>query len=395
MSTSVVLPWDDALIHYDFGPSHPLNPIRVDLTMRLARSLGLLDLENLTIVTTEPATDDVLRLVHDADYIEAVRRVAGDPRLSDVARGLGTEDDPVFAGMHDAAALVAGASVRAARAVWTGEAEHAVNVAGGLHHAMPGAASGFCVYNDPAVAIAWLLAQGAQRVAYVDVDVHHGDGVERIFWDDPRVLTISIHESGRYLFPGTGFPEDVGGVGAEGYAVNVALPPGTTDSSWLRAFDAVVPPLLAEFQPDVLVSQQGCDSHVLDPLAHLGLTVDGQRTSYALLHRLAHKHAGGKWVALGGGGYELVDVVPRAWSHLIAEAAGSPVDPATDTPEEWRAYVAERVGAVAPLRMTDGATPTWTSWSDGYDPADAIDRTVLATQRAVFPVHGLGGLLGP
>jgi acetoin utilization protein AcuC len=394
MSTSVVLPWDDALIHYDFGPSHPLNPIRVDLTMRLARSLGLLDLENLTIVTTEPATDDVLRLVHDADYIEAVRRVAADPRLSDVARGLGTEDDPVFAGMHDAAALVAGASVRAARAVWTGEAEHAVNVAGGLHHAMPGAASGFCVYNDPAIAIAWLLAQGAQRVAYVDVDVHHGDGVERIFWDDPRVLTISIHESGRYLFPGTGFPEDVGGVGAEGYAVNVALPPGTTDSSWLRAFDAVVPPLLAEFQPDVLVSQQGCDSHVLDPLAHLGLTVDGQRTSYALLHRLAHKHAGGKWVAMGGGGYELVDVVPRAWSHLIAEAAGSPVDPETDTPEEWRAYVAERVGAVAPLRMTDGATPTWTSWSDGYDPADAIDRAVLATQRAVFPVHGLGGLLG-
>jgi acetoin utilization protein AcuC len=394
MSSSVVLPWDDALIAYDFGPSHPLNPIRVDLTMRLARSLGLLDLDNVAVVAMENAPDDVLQLVHEADYIEAVRRVGADPTQSDVERGLGTADDPVFAGMHEAAALVAGASVRAARAVWTGEAEHAVNIAGGLHHAMPGAASGFCIYNAPAIAIAWLLAQGAERVAYVDVDVHHGDGVERIFWDDPRVLTVSIHESGRYLFPGTGFPDDVGGAGAEGYAVNIALPPGTSDSAWLRAFTAVVPPLLAEFKPDVLVSQQGCDSHVLDPLAHLGLTVDAQRTSYALLHQWAHEYAGGRWVALGGGGYELVEVVPRAWSHLIAEAAGSPVDPATETPDQWREYVATRVNVVAPLRMTDGATPTWTPWSDGYDPADALDRVVLATQRAVFPAHGLGGLLG-
>ena len=156
----------------------------------------------------------------------------------------------------------------------------------------------------------------------------------------------------------------------------------------------MVPPLLAEFKPDVLVSQQGCDSHLLDPLAHLGLTVDAQRTSYALLHQWAHDYAGGRWVALGGGGYELVEVVPRAWSHLIAEAAGSPVDPATETPDQWREYVATRVQVVAPLRMTDGATPTWTPWSDGYDPADALDRVVLATQRAVFPAHGLGGLLG-
>jgi acetoin utilization protein AcuC len=394
MSSSVVLPWDDALIAYDFGPSHPLNPIRVDLTMRLARSLGLLDLDNVAVVAMENAPDDVLQLVHEADYIEAVRRVGADPTQSDLERGLGTADDPVFAGMHEAAALVAGASVRAARAVWTGEAEHAVNIAGGLHHAMPGAASGFCIYNDPAIAIAWLLAQGAERVAYVDVDVHHGDGVERIFWDDPRVLTVSIHESGRFLFPGTGFPDDVGGAGAEGYAVNIALPPGTSDSAWLRAFTAVVPPLLAEFKADVLVSQQGCDSHLLDPLAHLGLTVDAQRTSYALLHQWAHDYAGGRWVALGGGGYELVEVVPRAWSHLIAEAAGSPVAPATETPDQWREYVATRVQVVAPLRMTDGATPTWTPWSDGYDPADALDRVVLATQRAVFPAHGLGGLLG-
>ncbi|MDQ1670480.1 MAG: acetoin utilization protein AcuC [Actinomycetota bacterium] len=394
MSASLVLPWDEALVAYDFGPSHPLNPIRVDLTMRLARAFGLLDLENVHVVKPEPADDGLLELVHERDYIEAVRRVGADPSRPDLAHGLGTPDNPAFAGMHEAAALVTGASVRAAQAVWTGESEHAVNVAGGLHHAMAASASGFCVYNDPAIAIAWLLEQGAERIAYVDVDVHHGDGVERAFWDDPRVLTISIHESGRYLFPGTGFPEDTGGPGAEGYAVNVALQPSTADSAWLRAFHAIVPPLLAEFEPGVLVTQQGCDSHVLDPLAHLGLTVDGQRTSYAALHRLAHEHAGGKWVAFGGGGYELVEVVPRAWSHLISEAAGAPIDPGTETPAQWREHVASRLGVAAPSRMTDGATPRWSAWSDGFDPADPLDRAVLATQRAVFPAHGLGGLLG-
>ncbi|MGH8970837.1 MAG: acetoin utilization protein AcuC, partial [Actinomycetes bacterium] len=274
-------------------------------------------------------------------------------------------------------------------------AEHAVNVAGGLHHAMAGAASGFCVYNDPAVAIAWLLDQGADRVAYVDVDVHHGDGVERAFWDDPRVLTISIHESGRYLFPGTGFAGDTGGPGAEGFAVNVALPPGTGDGPWLRAFHAVVPPLLGEFRPQVLVSQHGCDSHVLDPLAHLALTVDAQRTSYEAIHDLAHRHAGGRWVALGGGGYELVDVVPRVWTHLIAEAAGHRVPPTSEVPEGWRAHVVERLGVPGPARMTDGATPSWRDWSAGYDPADAVDRAVVATQRAVFPAHGLAGPVHP
>jgi hypothetical protein len=215
--------------------------------------------------------------------------------------------------------------------------------------------------------------------------------VERAFWDEPRVLTISVHESGRYLFPGTGFPEDTGGPGAEGHAVNLALPPGTADAAWLRAFHAVVPPLVAEFQPQVLVTQQGCDSHVLDPLAHLGLTVDAQRTSYAALHDLAHRHAGGRWLATGGGGYELAEVVPRAWTHLLAEAAGAPIAPETAVPEGWREYVVERYGLAAPARMTDGGTTTWRDWSEGYDPADALDRAVLATQRAVFPANGSAG----
>ena len=230
----------------------------------------------------------------------AVRRSGADPTVLDARRGLGSEDNPTFEGMHEAAAHVVGASVEAARRVWTGEVDHAANIAGGLHHAMPDRASGFCIYNDVAVAIRWLLDNGAERVAYVDVDVHHGDGVEKVFYDDPRVLTISLHETGQMLFPGTGFPDETGGPGAEGSAANVALPPGTADAGWLRAFHAVVPPLVREFAPDVLVTQHGCDSHIEDPLAHLLLSVDGQRSSYLALHDLAHEVCDGKWLATGG-----------------------------------------------------------------------------------------------
>ncbi|WP_204050376.1 acetoin utilization protein AcuC [Microbispora siamensis] len=383
MSQAVRVVWDDALVSYDFGPGHPLAPVRVELTMALARDLGVLD--GVGTTGCVPATEDEIALVHNRDYIEAVKNVSKDGR-PDLRYGLGTEDNPAFVGMHEASALVTGASLAAARAVWTGGAEHAVNVAGGLHHAMPGAASGFCVYNDPAVAIAWLLSQGATRIAYVDVDVHHGDGVQAAFYDDPRVLTISLHESPRTLFPGTGFPQETG---AEGTAVNVALPAGCGDTGWLRAFHAVVPPLLRAFAPQILVTQQGCDSHALDPLAHLMLSLDGQRTAYAALHRLAHETAGGRWIAVGGGGYELVQVVPRAWTHLIAEALGRPVEPSTATPDSWRTYVEERTGEIPPLTMTDGRHPQWRDISEGYDPADAVDRAVIATRKAVFPFYGL------
>lgn len=392
MSQSLRVVWDESLVAYDFGPGHPLAPVRVDLTVRLAREMGLLDLPNVSVAAAEVADDALLGLVHDQDYIDTVRRIGAEGTETDESRGLGIPDNPVFRGMHEAAAHVAGASVGAARAVWSGETQHAVNVAGGLHHAMAGAASGFCVYNDPAIAIAWMLEQGAERVAYVDVDVHHGDGVQAAFWDDPRVLTISLHESPRALFPGTGYPDETGGPKAEGYAVNVALPPGVTDEGWLRAFHAVVPPLLEAFSPEVLVSQHGCDSHALDPLAHMLLTVDGQRSAYAALHQFAHRYAGGRWVATGGGGYELVQVVPRVWTHLIAEAAGQPIDPATSTPEGWRDYVSVRTGQVAPLRMTDGQDGEFVAWERGYDPGDRVDQAILATRNAVFPVHGLDPL---
>lgn len=390
MSDSAAVVWDEALRAYDFGPGHPLAPIRVQLAMRLARDFGLLDTPTLEMLTpVVPATIEQIAAVHELEYIAAVQHASENPHDADPLRGLGTPDDPAFAGMHDASALVAGATLMAAQAVHSGRTEHAVNIAGGLHHAMPGSASGFCIYNDIGVAIAWLLAQGVERIAYIDVDVHHGDGVQEMFYDDPRVLTISLHESPLTLFPGTGFPEEIGGPGAPGSAVNVALPAGTGDQGWLRAFHAVVPQVLEAFDPQIIVSQHGCDSHIDDPLAHLALTIDGQRMSYEAIHRWAHRYAGGRWIAVGGGGYEWVDVVPRAWTHLIAEAAGTPIDPHAQTPDAFQSYVKTELQRQAPMRMTDGSNPWPKPFDQGFDPANSVDAAVLATRSAVFPHFGL------
>jgi acetoin utilization protein AcuC len=381
--------WDDDLAAYDFGPGHPLAPVRVQLAMRLARDLGLVEADHVSVIPPVVIDDDALLTVHDADYLALVRRASVDPDDVHLARGLGTEDVPTFRGMHEASRAVVGATLAAVQAVHSGRALHSVNLAGGLHHAMPGAASGFCVYNDIAVGIQWLLDQGVERVAYVDVDVHHGDGVQAAFWDDPRVMTVSVHESGRALFPGTGFPGEIGGPNALGTAVNVALPPHTGDEGWLRAFDGVVPQVLRAFQPQILVTQQGCDSHADDPLAHLELSIDGQRQSYAALHALAHEVCDGRWVALGGGGYSWIDVVPRAWSHLVGEVVGQPVPPETPLPEVWRSFVEGWLKVGTPALMTDGRTPRLRSWESGYDPADPIDAAVLRTREAVYPWHGL------
>jgi acetoin utilization protein AcuC len=350
VACTVAAPWDRRLLEYDFGSSHPLNPVRVELTMALAEQLGVL--ARLDVTDFELASDELLQLVHTRRYIEAVKQ-AGETLLPDPSHGLGTPDDPVFMAMHEASALVAGASIAAVRAVYDGSHEHGVNISGGLHHAMPDRASGFCVYNDPAIAIAWLLAQGVERVAYVDIDVHHGDGVQAVFWDDPRVLTISLHESGRTLFPGTGDPADVGGPNAKGTAVNIAFRAGTGSDEWHAGFDAVVPSAVREFAPSYLVTQHGCDTHALDPLANLQLTVDAQRSAHAKLHDLGHEVCDGRWLAVGGGGYELVQVVPRTWTHLLAIATGEPIDPQTETPQVWREFVKQRTGETAPTRMTD------------------------------------------
>ena len=378
--------WDDAVTRYDFGPGHPMDPVRLSLTMSLVRAFGLDQLPGVAVRAAPPAGDSTLALVHDPAYLAAVRQVSA-TGVPDPARGLGTEDNPAFAAMHEASALIAGQSVAGADAAWAGR--RAVNFAGGLHHAMPGSASGFCVYNDAALAVARLLELGAERVAYVDVDVHHGDGVERVFWNDPRVLTISLHEHPRTLFPQTGWSEETGGPDAEGSAVNLPLPAGTGDAGWLRAFHAVVPPLIEAFRPQALVSQHGADTHLEDPLAHLAVTVDAQQAVAGAVAALADKHAEGRWLALGGGGYAVADVVPLAWTHLVAIAAGRPIALDQAVPEEWRAEVLRRTGQVAPQRMTVGQGSPWKHFEDGYDPADRLDQAIIATRRAVFPHHGL------
>jgi acetoin utilization protein AcuC len=384
--TTVVV-WDRALLDYDMG-DHPMDPVRVELTMALAHDLGVLDRPGVRTIVPEPATEADLLRVHRADYLDAVRLAPSDPFFS--GWGLNTPDNPIFEDMHEASARVCGATIAAADAVWQGRAARAVNVAGGLHHAMHARASGFCVYNDPAVAIARLLDQGAQRVAYVDVDVHHGDGVQAAFYHDPRVLTVSLHETPLALFPNvSGFSDEVGGPGAEGTAVNIALPPGTTDAGWLRAFHAVVPSVLRAFRPQILISQCGADGHRLDPLADLRLSVDGQRAAYLAMRDLADELCEGRWVATGGGGYAVVEVVPRAWTHLLAAVTGDPLDPATEIPETWRRLAADlRPRAEVPATMTDGAAPIVERWEPGTT-ADPVDRAILATRLSVFPLHGL------
>jgi acetoin utilization protein AcuC len=398
MTCTLHVSWEEKLANYDFGPHHPLAPIRVKLTIELSTAFGVFSADEVSLQAAPPATEPELELVHDPGYIDTVRYAGALPTDASGARpditrllshGLGTADDPVFAGMHEASALVAGATLAAARAVHSGAAVHGASIAGGLHHAMRANASGFCVYNDPAIAIAWLLRQGVERIAYVDIDVHHGDGVQAAFWNDQRVLTISLHEHPATLFPGTGLPTETGGPDADGSAVNVALPAGTRDAGWLRALDAVVPPLLRQFQPQILVSQHGCDTHWSDPLANLEVTIDAQRTAHAMIHRLAHEVCDGRWLLMGGGGYQLVQVVPRSWTHLLAEAAGRPIDPASPTPQLWREYVRATAAQTAPDRMTEDASGQFPRFELGVDPGEPVDQAILATQNAVFPSHGL------
>jgi acetoin utilization protein AcuC len=364
---------------YDHGGGHPMRPERFLLTYDLIDAYGIVDGERVRAMAAREATDDELLLVHTAPYVETVRRA---PRGGGLWQyGFGPPDNPVFPHMHEAAARVVGATLVGAEAVLSGAAQHAFNPAGGLHHAMPAKASGFCVYDDIAVAIAWLLAHGVARVAYVDVDVHHGDGPQAIFFADPRVLTVSLHQDGRTLFPGTGGVAEIGEGDAAGTSVNVPLPPFTGDDDWLRAFEEVVPPLVEAFRPEVLVTQLGCDSHITDPLANLSLTTVSYRRAGAALHDLAHRVCGGRWLATGGGGYQWASVVPRAWTQYFAEMAGVDVD--DELPAAWVARARAEAAEAVPTRLAD--PPVGPTGGD----AEAVRRTVDRVKDLVFGVHGL------
>jgi acetoin utilization protein AcuC len=318
---------DDIAKAYDFGPQHPLRPERVLLTYDHVRQLGLIARDNVFEVSSRPATDDEILAVHDRDFVETVKRIDSgelDERAG-LEFGLGTPDDPIFANMHRASAAVCGASIVAAETVVSGDASHAFNPAGGLHHARRREASGFCIYNDPAAAIAKILELKPDwRVIYVDVDVHHGDGVQWIFYDEPRVVTVSLHQSGRYLYPGTGFESEIGRGDAAGTSVNVPLLPGTGTEDYLWALESVLTPVAASFKPQVIVTQLGADTHHGDPLANLALTMPAYPRMARLLHEVVHEHCEGRWIATGGGGYQAETVVPKVWAIHFAEMCGAP-----------------------------------------------------------------------
>ncbi|MFN2588617.1 MAG: acetoin utilization protein AcuC [Actinomycetota bacterium] len=349
---------EDIARKYDFGSSHPLRPERVLLTYDAVRDLGFVDLPNVREIPSRSATEAEIAAVHDPEFVAMVQALdaGGGDRRAALAFGLGTPDNPIFAGMHAASAAVCGASITAAEAVAAGVVQHSFNPAGGLHHARRREASGFCIYDDPAAAIAKVLELHPEwRVMYVDVDVHHGDGVQWIFYDDPRVLTVSFHQSGRYLYPGTGFEDETGSGDAAGTSANVPLMPLTGNDDYLWALEEVVPQLAEAFRPHLLLTQLGADTHHDDPLANLGLTMAAYPRMARLLHHTADRLAGGRWVATGGGGYQAETVVPRVWTIHFAEMCGArdlvppewleDVDPA-EVSRSYRGAVERTVGRV-------------------------------------------------
>ena len=374
----------DRSLAYDFGPDHPLTPLRFGPGIDLLRELGAIQ-----FIEPEPAADAALTRLHDPAYVAAVRTVSRDPGPAPEYGISPWGDNPAFAGMHEAAAAVAGGSLNAMARILDGTATRAFHPGGGLHHAMRARASGFCVYNDVALAIA-LARDAGHRVLYVDIDVHHGDGVQALFWDDAEVLTVSIHETGDALFPGTGSLDETGGSGAPGRAVNVPLEPGTGDASWLATVRAVVPALADAFRPTILVSQQGCDTHAWDPLAHLRVTTAAHAEAARLIADVSATYAGGRWFATGGGGYDAFRVVPRTWAIIWLTLAGRPIP--DEVPAAWRARweeAARRNGVdLLPERFADDPSVAAT---ERAETAERNARTAERALRAALDLPDDGG----
>ncbi|MFA5801065.1 MAG: acetoin utilization protein AcuC [Thermoleophilia bacterium] len=387
MSEACALIYSESYQDYSFSPWHPMKPERLMLSAELMRSYGLFELGNIRVVEPRLASDDELALVHDPAYIEKVRELS-EPGVSEIGAGkwgLGTGDNPVFPRMHDAAGTIAGGALVAADMIMEGELDHAFHIGGGLHHAQRARASGFCVYNDVALAAALLREKYQARVLYLDFDAHHGDGVQGFFFGDPGVMTVSFHESGHYLFPGTGFPDEAGDGAGLGYAINLPLAPHTTDDIFLKAYDELVPALARSFKPDVIITQNGCDAHFSDPLTHMSLTLSGFRALAARLHRLVHDVAGGRWLASGGGGYQAYTVVPRAWTSLMAEMGGVPLP--EELPAEWRTLCARFADNEVPLYLTREHPPEIEPASLEAAAEIAIKGTV-EIKRTIFPLVG-------
>lgn len=374
--------YSDEYQRYDYGPQHPLKLRRLKLTHDLISSYGLLERDDVSLLRSEPAHPEEAMVFHSPDYLafldEADRGAAAEIDASRAALfNLGFGDNPLFPGVYRWALLCVGASLQAARLLAAGSARVAFNICGGMHHAMPHYASGFCYLNDPVIAILELRRHGL-RVAYLDLDAHHGDGVEYAFRSSAEVLTISLHESGQYLFPGGGHETDIGSGAGKGYAINVPLYPESDDTLFLRAFSEVAEPLIERFKPDVLVTQLGVDTFRTDPLAHLNLTTEGFTEVLRHLPRLAPR-----WLALGGGGYNVFNVA-RAWTLAWAVMLG--VEPDDAIPARFLAGLpGEEAARLKRLRDAPFSLPG----AHAQVPAKHLARVIRWIRETVFPLHGL------
>lgn len=374
--------YDPRLATYELSPSHPYKPVRLDLVKTLLEACDLLvPAETMPVESLDERT---LELVHEPEYIRAVKAASREGATPDAyTYGLGTGDNPIFSGMHEVTLDICAATVTALNAVVAGDAVRAVSFAGGLHHAHAAKASGFCVYNDLAVAIATAVQEHDLRVAYLDIDVHHGDGVQWLFYDDPRVMTVSLHESGRYLFPGTGHAYETGEGDGVGTAVNVPLEPYTGDESYLECFESVVPAALRAFAPDLIVLQAGADMHFHDPLADLSLTLAGMHTSYRRVVALADELTEGRLVATGGGGYDPYRTVPRAWAGLWAAMTDRDLPAAV--PASWRERWSGESNVELPRTMLDAESPEGSgSQEDIRSQNQAVARRLLDQLEPVW-----------
>jgi len=347
------LVWDDVFSRYGFERAHPMNPRRLALTVELIRALGLAGDALRPILPPRLATTDELLLVHDRAFVEAVGALSqpdADPAAG-LPWGLGTEDTPVVPGMDEVARYAVGGTLVAAEAVMEGRVRRAFNLGGGLHHARRAEAAGFCIYNDLAVAIRWMQRRYGARVMYIDYDAHHGDGVQWLFYADPDVLTLSFHESGTYLFPGTGYVDELGDGDGYGYSANMPLDAQTEDDSFIDAVRDLVPRLAEAFGPDVIVLMNGCDTHVLDPLSHLRTTTRLYEETVRIVGEVADTWCGGRIVATGGGGYAIYDVVPRAWTLVWAGLCG--IEAPDALPVDWLRAARREAGHELPTTLRD------------------------------------------
>jgi len=362
---------------FNFGDDHPFKLQRNRLAYDLMDAYGLLSLPNMQIRDCRPASDELLLSFHDSEYITRLKEFSAseEPR-ADFRFGLGDADCPVFKGLYDYAALGAGATFEAVRLVEEEGVDVAFNMNGGWHHAHRARASGFSYLNDAVVAINWLVARG-RRVLYLDIDAHHGDGVQEAFYDTDQVLTISLHESGIYFYPGTGFEDEIGEGRGRGYSVNVPLLAHTDDAMFMKAFDEVAYPLIAAFNPDIIVTQIGADTFRTDPLTNLEITTHSYCEMLSKIKRLKIP-----WVALGGGGYELMNTA-RAWTLAWAIMNDIELDPRLPA-----AFIAK----IQPQGYQNRVLLDAMHWADEVERGLAlasVEQSIACIKKTIFP-----GILG-